>query len=125
VQATQGCPAVGWADDYVDGVRTTAVEALAGLGVTWGSDSAEALKQVEKPVDPSDAADVIQKYASDVEDDVRGLTDTDAPFRGRCRSQGVLITARCSRGCDDRGRWRRDRLRSDWCPTRCGSWWSR
>jgi hypothetical protein len=80
VQATQGCPVVGWTDDYVDGVRTTAVEALAGLGVTWGSDSAEALKQVEKPVDPSDAADVIQKYASDLEDDVRRLADTDAPF---------------------------------------------
>ncbi|MGI9002251.1 MAG: hypothetical protein ACR2GH_11360 [Pseudonocardia sp.] len=80
VNATQGCPVAGWTDAYIDDVRAIAVEALAGVGVSWGPGTSEAMKQVEKPVHASDAAGVIQKYASELEDDVRRLADTDAPF---------------------------------------------
>lgn len=80
IQTTQGCAATGWSDDYIEDVRTVAVSALERLGIGWGPDTAKALTATENPVDSADAADVIQKYASELEADVRRITDSQAPF---------------------------------------------
>ena len=80
VQATQGCSARGWSDDYIESVWLVAVAELERLGVTWDANTATALKAVEGPIAEEDAAAVIQKYAREMEDDVRRLADTDAPF---------------------------------------------
>ena len=80
VQATQGCTARGWSDDYIEAVRLVAVGELERLGVGWNADTAAELKAVEGPIADEDAAAVIQKYAREMEDDVRRLADTDAPF---------------------------------------------
>jgi len=80
IQATQGCAAAGWTDDHLDNVRAAAVAELDQLGVAWDSAAAHALKVAEGVVDAADAADVIQKYARDLEHDVRRLVDSDAPF---------------------------------------------
>jgi len=80
IRATQGCAAVGWSDDHLDGVRAAAVAELGQLGVTWDSETTRSLTVAEGAVDAADAADVIQKYARDLEDDVRRFVDSDAPF---------------------------------------------
>lgn len=80
IRATQGCAADGWSDDYLETVRASAVTELERLGVAWGADTARSLKATEGSVDAADAADVIRKYARELEDDVRQLADTDAPF---------------------------------------------
>lgn len=80
IRATQGCAADGWSDDYLENVRAAAVNELERLGVAWGTDTARALRATEGSVDAADAADVIRKYARELEDDVRHLADTDAPF---------------------------------------------
>jgi hypothetical protein len=80
IHVTQGCAAHGWTEDYVASLRETAMAHLAGLGVSWGPRTVDELTAVEKPVDAADAADVIQKYASELESDVRQLTASDAPF---------------------------------------------
>ncbi|MDN5851978.1 MAG: hypothetical protein L0K86_03875 [Actinomycetia bacterium] len=80
IRTTQGCDARGWSDEHIESVRTVAVAELDRLGVGWDADTAASLKATEGDVDPADAADVIQKYAREMEDDVRHLADTDAPF---------------------------------------------
>ncbi|MGH3614935.1 MAG: hypothetical protein ACRDRK_20550 [Pseudonocardia sp.] len=80
IRATQGCAADGWSDDYLETVKAAAVSELERRGVTWGPDTARSLKATEVSVDAADAADVIQKYAREFEDDVRRLANTDAPF---------------------------------------------
>lgn len=80
LQATQGCTAHGWSDEYIEGVRLVAAAELENLGVTWDANTSKALKAVEGPIADEDAAAVIQKYAREMEDDVRRLADTDAPF---------------------------------------------
>jgi hypothetical protein len=80
LRATQGCGATGWSDDYIEDVRAIAINALEHLGIGWGPDTAKALAATENPVDSADAADVIQKYASELEADVRRLADSQAPF---------------------------------------------
>ncbi|WP_281689915.1 hypothetical protein [Pseudonocardia thermophila] len=80
VRVTQGCDARGWSDEYLESVRSVAVGELERLGVPWNAETGNALKAVEGPIADADAAAVIQKYARDMEDDVRRLADTDAPF---------------------------------------------
>jgi hypothetical protein len=80
VQATQGCGARGWSDEYLESVRAVAVGELERLGVPWNAETGTALKAVEGPIADADAAGVIQQYARDMEDDVRRLAGTDAPF---------------------------------------------
>lgn len=80
VRATQGCAANGWSDDHVEGVRVALLAELDHLGIKWGTETARALKATEGAVDAADAADVIQKYARDLEGDVRRLAGSDAPF---------------------------------------------
>jgi hypothetical protein len=80
IRATQGCAARGWSDEYIESVRTVAATELDRLGIGWGPDTAKSLAAAEGPVDPADAAGVIQKYARELEDDVRRLADSDAPF---------------------------------------------
>lgn len=80
IRATQGCSATGWSDAYIERVRARAVEELGRLGIAWGPDTGTALMESEGAVASDEAAGVIQKYASDLEHDVRQLVDSDAPF---------------------------------------------
>lgn len=80
VKATQGCDARGWSDSYIASVRDTAIQHLAELGVPWGATTLDELKATEVEVDAADAADVIQKYARELEADVRQFVNSDAPF---------------------------------------------
>lgn len=80
IQATQGCAARGWSDEYSEKVRLVAVGELESLGVAWDANAGTALKAVEGPIPDADAATVIQKYAREMEYDVRQLADSDAPF---------------------------------------------
>lgn len=80
IKATQGCDARGWSDSYIASVRDTAIQHLTELGVSWGPATMEELKATEGKVDTADAADVIQKYARELEPDVRQLVNSDAPF---------------------------------------------
>ena len=70
----------GWSDDYIEDVRTIAVGALERLGDRLGTGHGQGLGRHGGPVDAADAADVIQKYASELEADVRRLADSQAPF---------------------------------------------
>ncbi len=80
VRATQGCGTRGWSEDYTEAVRLVAVNELERLGVAWDANTTSALKAVEGPIADDEAAAVIQKYAREMEDDVRRLADSDAPF---------------------------------------------
>ncbi|HYQ66178.1 hypothetical protein [Actinophytocola sp.] len=80
IKATQGCDAHGWPEPYIASVRDTAIQHLAELDVPWGPTTLDELKATEVQVDAVDAADVIQKYARELELDVRHLADSDAPF---------------------------------------------
>ena len=80
VRATQGCGARGWSEEYIEAVRLVAVDELERLGVAWDANTTAALKAVEGPIADEEAAVIIQKYARDMEDDVRRLADSDAPF---------------------------------------------
>lgn len=80
IAATQGCPAAGWTDEYLDEVRAVTMEHLDRLGVTWGPATTKALAAEEGPIDSTDAPDAISAYASKHEADVRRLAETDAPF---------------------------------------------
>jgi hypothetical protein len=80
IKATQGCDAQGWPEPYIASVRDTAIQHLAELGVSWGPTTMDELKATEVEVDAANAAGVIQKYASELETDVRQLVNSDAPF---------------------------------------------
>jgi hypothetical protein len=80
IKSTQGCDARGWSDSYITSVRDTAIQHLADLGVSWGPATMDELKATEGDVASADAANVIQKYAHDLESDVRQFVHSDAPF---------------------------------------------
>lgn len=80
IERTQGCPAAGWTDSYIEGVRAVAIDHLSRLGVPWGAHTMSELAGTEQQIDVADAPDVIRKYASECEADVRRLTASDAPF---------------------------------------------
>ncbi|MGI5205403.1 hypothetical protein ACQEU6_27955 [Spirillospora sp. CA-108201] len=80
VQATQGCVAAGWRDDYVAYRGDLAREALDVLGVGWGPDTVRDLRAVEGPIEAGDAPDAIRQAAADHEAAVRAATGSRAPF---------------------------------------------
>jgi hypothetical protein len=80
IEATQGCPALGWTDEYIDSVRTVAIEHLSQLGIRWGPETLSDLAASEGRIDAADAPDVISEYAKICEPDVRRFTAADAPF---------------------------------------------
>jgi hypothetical protein len=80
IKATQGCDAHGWSDSYIASVRDTAIQHLAECGVPWGPTTQDELKASEVEVDAGDAADVIEKYARELETKVRQFVNSDAPF---------------------------------------------
>ncbi len=80
IAATQGCPATGWTDTYIDAVRAVAVEHLGGLGIGWGPSTMTDLATMEGLIDSTSAPDEISKYAAMYESDVRRLAETSAPF---------------------------------------------
>lgn len=80
IERTQGCTAAGWTDSYIEGVRAVAIDHLSQLGVPWGAHTMSELTGTEQQIDVADASDIIRKYASECEADVRCLTMSDAPF---------------------------------------------
>lgn len=83
IKATQGCDAEGWSDSYIAKVRDTAIQHLDRVGVTWGPSTMDDLTNAEVVLDPAAAPEVIKHYAKALEENVRGLANTDAPFNLR------------------------------------------
>lgn len=80
VQATQGCPAAGWPDEYVTAAGERARAAAADLGVGWGPDTENQMRQLEGPIDIDEARERIQAVAAEVAPTVRELAGTSAAY---------------------------------------------
>lgn len=80
VQATQGCPAIGWPSDYVAAKGDIARAHLDALGVGWGENTVNDLAQIEGPIDATQAPDAIRDAATEYEAAVRHATGSDAEF---------------------------------------------
>lgn len=80
VQATQGCPAAGWPDEYVSTVGEVARSYLAGIGVPWGPDTERDLNEAEGQVDLDAVPDEIRALADKYDGPVRAATRTAAPY---------------------------------------------
>jgi hypothetical protein len=80
VQATQGCRAAGWPEDYVIARGDEARKCLDGLGIGWGPDLDKDLRELEGPLDAEAAPDAIREAATDLEPAVRQLVGTSATY---------------------------------------------
>lgn len=80
VRATQGCPAVGWPDEYVVARGELARAELGRLGIGWHTGTEEDLRRVEAPVDAAEVPHLIRAAAVDLEPRVRKAVGTDAPY---------------------------------------------
>jgi hypothetical protein len=80
VEATQGCPAMGWPSDYVASVGDIARSRLSDMGVPWDSSTYDVLDQIESPLNESDAPDAIRAAAKELEPLVRAAVGSAAPF---------------------------------------------
>ncbi len=80
VQATQGCTAAGWTDDYLTACRDRAISAIGACGVTWGPDTAAHLDEAEGPVNSDDVPELIRAAATEIEPIVRRLTSATADY---------------------------------------------
>ncbi|BCJ55073.1 hypothetical protein Asp14428_65480 [Actinoplanes sp. NBRC 14428] len=80
VEQTQGCPALGWTDEYLMHRRDLARDGLAQLGVSWGSKTMEEMSEVESPLKLDDVPDAVRQMIADLEPEVRRITGTSAPF---------------------------------------------
>ncbi|WP_436786918.1 hypothetical protein, partial [Yinghuangia sp. YIM S10712] len=80
VRATQGCPAAGWPDDYVEHRGDIARAELDRLGIAWDAGTESALRAREEPLDAAEAPGAIRAAAAEFEPRVRKLVGTDAPY---------------------------------------------
>jgi hypothetical protein len=80
LEATQGCPAGGWPEDYVMAVGDRARTALADLGVSWGPGTDDDLNKVEEPITLDQARDQVVAIAAAAEPAIRAIAETDAPY---------------------------------------------
>lgn len=80
VQATQGCAAAGWPDDYVSGVGDVARSYLDGIGVPWGPDTEKELNEAEGQVELEAVPDEIRALTDKYDPLVRAATGTTAPY---------------------------------------------
>jgi hypothetical protein len=80
IRDTQGVDPVGWPAEYVTEVGERARAALANLGIDWGPNTADDLRELEGPLEIDEAVDEIRKAAGRLEERVRELTGATAPF---------------------------------------------
>lgn len=80
VQRTQGCPARGWSEDYVQHRRDLAREALAAVGVAWGESTRDDVRALDEHLDPGEVRDAIDASAAEFEPRVREMAGTTAEF---------------------------------------------
>ncbi|GAA2607555.1 hypothetical protein SMC26_17870 [Actinomadura fulvescens] len=81
VRATQGCPAAGWPTEYMAQCAERTRAALTDLGIEWGPQTNTELRQLEGPLDESEAPDAIRQAAEDLEPVIREATGSTAPYR--------------------------------------------
>jgi hypothetical protein len=80
VRTTQGCSAAGWPKDYVTAVGEVARRHIEDLGATWDTTTSKALTEIEEPLDSKDAPDAIRTAAVELEQDVRAVVNSRAPY---------------------------------------------
>jgi hypothetical protein len=80
VRATQGCPAAGWAAEYVTAKGELARQRAEALGVQWGNTTAVDLAETEGAIDAEAAPEAIRQAASEYEPEVRQATGSDASY---------------------------------------------
>jgi hypothetical protein len=80
VLSTQGCGAAGWSTDYVTAIGEIARRHIEGLGATWNAATSDALVAIEEPLDPKEAPEAIREAATKLENDVRSVVHSQAPY---------------------------------------------
>lgn len=80
VQATQGCAAAGWPEEYIRERAEIARKSVDSLGISWGPELSDELEQLCEPVNAAEAPGIIRQAATDYEDALRRATGTDAPY---------------------------------------------
>lgn len=80
VEATQGCPAAGWTNDYIENCGEVLRQRLGSLDIKWDENLRERLETAEGRVAAEDAPDAIRTAARDLEPLVRAATGATAEF---------------------------------------------
>ncbi|MBE1464170.1 hypothetical protein [Kibdelosporangium phytohabitans] len=80
VRRTQGCDVTGWSDDYVTWRGDQAREAMARLGISWGSATRDDLLDSEHNLTVDEIPDALRKAADEFEPLVRKATGTTADY---------------------------------------------
>lgn len=80
VKQTQGCPAAGWTEDYVESVGDRARLALCDLGVAWSTSTDDDLAKTQRPLPIDEAVECIRAAAAELEPRARAWTGSAASF---------------------------------------------
>ncbi len=89
IQETQGCPANGWAPEYVSNVGALAQRNLGELGIGWGPQAEADLEEVEGRLDPDIVPDMIRQAVVEFEPTVRKITASTAEYELSVESTNV------------------------------------
>lgn len=89
VSSTQGCHARGWPESYIQHIGEVARSYLKDVGVPWSADTRTELVNTEQAIDPSDAPSAIEQMAQELEQSVRQVAATSAPFTLRVETTNL------------------------------------
>lgn len=91
VSSTQGCHARGWPESYIQHVGEVARSYLNDVGVPWSANTRAELANIEQAIDPTDAPSAIEQMAQELEQSVRQVAATSAPFTLRIETTNLNV----------------------------------